>query len=72
MLAARITAAANASLGFSLHVFTGKGFVSHVVRVGPTTVRSPIATNAPGCVAWVGRLARCVQADRNSHFKEPV
>lgn len=50
---------------FSLHVYTGKGIVSHIVPVGPAARRSPIEANAPGFVEWV----RSVQADRESLFK---
>lgn len=50
---------------FSLHAYTGKGVVSHVVPVGPSAKRSAIRENAPEFVEWV----RGVQADRESLFK---
>ena len=53
------------SPAFSLHVYTGKGIVSHIVPVGPDARRSPIKENAPDFVAWV----RGVQAKRESLFR---
>ena len=50
---------------FSLHAYTEKGVVSHVVPVGPSAKRSPIKENAPDFVSWV----RGVQSDRESVFK---
>ncbi len=50
---------------FSLHVYTGRGIVSHVVPVGPEADRNPIEANAPDFVRWVGT----VQAERPSLFR---
>lgn len=50
---------------FSLHAYTDKGVVSHVVPVGPAAERAPINKHAPEFVSWV----RGVQADRESLFK---
>lgn len=50
---------------FSLHTYTGKGIVSHLVPVGPPAQRSPIEPNTPDFIKWV----RGVQADRASLFK---
>ena len=49
---------------FSLHAYTGKGIVSHIVPIGPAAERSPIGRTAPEFVQW----ARRVQADRVSLF----
>lgn len=53
------------SPSFSLHAYTNKGVVSHVVPVGPAAKRAPIKKHAPDFVSWV----RGVQADRESLFK---
>ena len=50
---------------FSLHAYTGRGIVSHVVPVGASAQRSPIEATAPEFVSW----ARSVQRDRDSLFK---
>jgi 3',5'-cyclic-AMP phosphodiesterase len=50
---------------FSLHAYTGKGIVSHLVPIGPEAVRSPIINNAPAFVNWV----RGVQEERESLFR---
>jgi 3',5'-cyclic-AMP phosphodiesterase len=49
---------------FSLHVFTGRGIVSHLVPVGTAAKRTSIADSAPDFVAW----ARNVQATRSTGF----
>ena len=49
---------------FSLHAYTGRGVVSHLVPVGPPAVRSPIGPNAPDFIKRV----RSVQAERESLF----
>ncbi len=49
---------------FSLHVFTGRSFVSHLIPVGPAAGRTRIASAAPEFVAWVTG----VQARRQSDF----
>lgn len=51
---------------FSLHAYTGKGIVSHVVPVGPEAHRTLIEPSAPEFIAWV----RGIQADRASLFSE--
>lgn len=38
---------------FSLHVYTGGCIVSHVVPVGPSAVRAPLAPHAPDFITWV-------------------
>lgn len=50
---------------FSLHAYTGRGIVSHVVPVGPSATRTPIEPDAAGFV----RMARSIQQDRHSLFK---
>ena len=50
---------------FSLHAYTGKGIVSHVVPVGPEATRTLIEVHAPDFVRWVGT----VQAERESLFR---
>lgn len=50
---------------FSLHAYTRKGIVSHVIPVGPSAARTPIAATAPDFVRW----ARSVQAERKSLFE---
>lgn len=50
---------------FSLHAYTGRGIVSHLIPVGPPARRSPIEPNAPDFVKWV----RGVQTERASLFK---
>lgn len=50
---------------FSLHAFTGTGFVSHVVPVGAAAERSPIEPHAAEFVRW----ARSKQRERESVFK---
>lgn len=50
---------------FSLHAYTGRGIVSHVVPVGSSATRSPIEPHAAEFVRW----ARSVQRDRSSLFK---
>ena len=37
---------------FSLHAWTGSSFVSHLIPVGASAVRSPIEETAPEFVAW--------------------
>ncbi len=49
---------------FSLHAYTGRGIVSHLVPIGPPAVRSPIVNSAPAFVKWV----RGVQENRESLF----
>jgi hypothetical protein len=49
---------------FSLHAFTGRGIVSHVVAVGPQGDRNLIEEQVPDFVTWV----RGVQAERVSLF----
>jgi 3',5'-cyclic-AMP phosphodiesterase len=49
---------------FSLHAFTGRGIVSHLVPIGAPAARSLIEQNAPDFVAW----ARLEQATRTSPF----
>jgi 3',5'-cyclic AMP phosphodiesterase CpdA len=49
---------------FSLHAYTGKGIVSHVVPVGSSALRRPLAPDAADFVAW----ARRVQSSRPSLF----
>jgi 3',5'-cyclic AMP phosphodiesterase CpdA len=49
---------------FSLHAYTGRGIVSHVVPVGTSARRSPIEANASEFVSW----AHSVQRNRNSLF----
>ncbi len=49
---------------FSLHAYTGKGIVSHIVPVGSHAVRKLIEVHAPDFVRWV----TTEQADRNSLF----
>lgn len=53
------------SPSFSLHAYTEKGVVSHVVPVGAAAKRFPIKKHAPEFVEWV----RGVQAERESLFK---
>jgi len=50
---------------FSLHAYTGAMIVSHIIPVGPTAARVPIAASAPSFVEW----ARAVQPDRTHAFK---
>ncbi len=38
---------------FSMHVYTNRGFVSHVIPAGPTAEVLPIQTNVPNFVDWV-------------------
>lgn len=49
---------------FSLHAYTDKGVVSHVVPVGAAAKRAPIRKHAADFVEWVGG----VQANRESLF----
>ncbi|MEO1062050.1 MAG: hypothetical protein AAFZ07_11570 [Actinomycetota bacterium] len=49
---------------FSLHAYTGRGIVSHVVPVGASARRSPIEPHAADFVRW----ARSVQGTRVSLF----
>lgn len=49
---------------FSLHAYTERGIVSHLVPIGQAAQRSPIEPNAPEFVRWV----RGVQAERESLF----
>ncbi len=49
---------------FSLHVYTGRGFVSHLIPIGSAAERDPIVKNAPDFVKWV----RGVQDDREGFF----
>ncbi len=50
---------------FSLHAYTGRGIVSHVVPVGTSATRTPIEPHAAKFVDW----ARSIQRDRDSLFK---
>ncbi|HSM67195.1 MAG TPA: metallophosphoesterase [Ilumatobacteraceae bacterium] len=50
---------------FSLHAYTGRGIVSHVVPVGMSATRTPIE---PHAAEFVNR-ARSIQRDRDSLFK---
>jgi len=50
---------------FSLHAYTGAMIVSHIIPVGPTAARVPIAVDSPSFVEW----AREVQPDRTHAFK---
>ncbi len=49
---------------FSLHAYTGRGIVSHVVPVAAEATRTLIVEDAPGFVDW----ARGIQATRDSLF----
>ena len=49
---------------FSLHAYVGTTIVSHVIPVGSSAQRAPIARNAPQFVEWV----RGVQSERDSLF----
>ncbi len=49
---------------FSLHAYTGRGIVSHVVPVGPSAARSPLGPEAAGFIDRV----RSIQRDRPTLF----
>jgi hypothetical protein len=49
---------------FSLHAWTGRGIVSHVVPVGPSGRRRAIEPHAPDFV----RRVRSIQRERHSLF----